>query len=59
MMTGRFVVCLFVVVFKTSLRPPVKIFFTDQSFVDPFLLFIFRVCHLFVSVQCSLVVTGR
>ena len=27
------------------------------SFVDPFLLFVFHVCHSFLSLPCSLVVT--
>ena len=42
-----------------SLSPPVNIF-TDlsrASFVDLFFLFMFRICHAFLSVYCSLVVT--
>ena len=35
-----------------SLTVPMRYFF-----VDPFLLFMFRVCHVVLSVHCSLVVT--
>ena len=40
--------------------PPIKVFYGPfqggASFVDHF-LFIFRVCHVFLSVHCSLVAT--
>ena len=37
-------------------RPKVKTRLV--SMVDPFLLFIFRVCHAVLSVRCSIVVTS-
>ena len=44
-----------------ALCPPVKVFFTDRSKVVlllwTILLFIFRVCLVFLSVHCNLVVT--
>ena len=46
---------------ETSLSPPVKIFLLAVPrrcfFCRSFLLFMFRVCHGFLSVHCSLVVT--
>ena len=46
---------------KTCLSPPVKIFLPTFPrpcfFWGSFLLFMFRACHAFLSVYCSLVVT--
>ena len=46
---------------KTSLSPPVKIFLLAILrwcfFCGSFLLFMFRVCHAFLSVHCSLMIT--
>ena len=46
---------------ETSLSPPVKVFLLTvprrRFFCGSFLLFVFRVCHVFLSVYCNLVVT--
>ena len=48
----------FVLIDTISLRPPVNIYFTDKAFQGgSFLLLMFRVCHAFLSVHCSLVIT--
>ena len=39
-------------------RSKARPFQGGASFVDYFLLFMFRVCHAILSVHCSLVVTG-